>query len=222
MTFMSMNKSVLDKIEIVHRYFDDKSTEEIRSVFGEELTSSFDNPTTGHYCVYINEPQPILLFHLCGGNELLRRTDNFPDLKAVLCQLPQMNFESILFVLSNYSVSGKKDPIGLIQKSSNFQSVPAYDDLLTSTYGYLFYKHQLEQLISRVINNRQIDEVQLRKEWNKKLHRTIAEFDKIEVFNGTSLTDFIKARTIEENNFVWNPNYSGAQKLWNYLLKQSK
>jgi len=216
---MIVKKAALDKIDIVQRNFGNNSTGEISKLFGDDYCSNMDNNNGCHYFIYINEPIPIVLLHISGANGLLERTSFFPDLKKVLLQLPKLNFDSILFVLSNYMVFDKVDPIGLIQKSAHFSSIPAYDDLLSSTYGYLFYKHQLEQLISRVSTNSEINPIELRKAWNKKIHKTIAELYEMKLVNGTSLTDFIKARTIEKNHFLWSPQFNGTQILWNYLIK---
>ena len=218
---MKINNQILDQIDIVHRYFGKKSAAQISELFGEDYFNQFDDHAIYHYFIYINEPIPIVLFHLSGGDHLEERTNRLPDLKLVLKQIPELNFDTLLFVLTLYGVIGEVNPIQSIQNAKNFEPLPNYDDLLSPTFGYLFYKHQLEQLITRISNDEEINALQLRKDWNCKKPSVIDVFDKMEIQEGQSLTDFIKSRTIEENHFVWNPNFSGAQKLWNHLIKNT-
>lgn len=217
---MNINKASLDKLDIVQRYFGQNDSGEIRNMFGDEYFSNMDDHAVCHYFIYINEPKPIVLFHLNGGNGLLERTNQFPELKEVLLKLPTINFHSLLFVLTSYYVFGKIDPIPLIEEGEKFEPLPSYDDLLSPTYGYVFYKHQLEQLISRISDDIHVDPCQMRKGWNKKSHVTFAEFDKLKVTDKLNLTEFLHQRTLEENHFVWSPNFRGTQLLWNYLLNQ--
>lgn len=209
----------IEKIEIIHQYFGEKSTIEVNKMFGQEYCENFDDNPLNHYFIYINDAKPIVLFHICGENGLEERISNFPDLKVVLNQLPELTFDSILFALTIYGVLGKNDLVGLIQEGNKFEQLVEYDDLLSPTYGYVFYKFQLEQIIARISDDIHINPHQLRKGWNKKSHATFAEFNKLKVTDNLNLTEFLHQRTIEENHFVWSPNFRGAQLLWNYLLK---
>ena len=175
-----------------------------------------------NYFIYIDNPTPIVLLHLMGSESLLERITKFPNFKDVLILLPELNYDSILFVLSNYMIVGEVDPVGLIQKSKRFTCIPKYDDLLSPTYGYLFYKYQLEQLIARMSDNSHFLSICFRIDWNKKKKSVMDEFSRMELLEGVNLIDFVKERTLEENNFLWNPNFRGAQNLWDYLIDKNQ
>jgi hypothetical protein len=40
-----------------------------------------------------------------------------------------------------------------------------------------------------------------------------------EIKSGYSFYDLLMDRTVEENHFVWNANFKGANLLWNYINK---
>ena len=208
--------------DIVHQYFSISDCEKMLEFLGEEYEIDPDDYTLNHFFIYINLPKPIILVHLKGDEKLFHRTKSLQDCKGLLLSLFFINFDSVLFVLSAYHVVGLTDIRFLLRATVLINHTILYDDLFDRTFRYLFYKHQLEGLISRITDDKFIDPKELRRGWNKKDPTAIAIMNELMVFPGVSLTEFIKQRTVEKNHFVWSPNYRGAQKLWNYLNNENQ
>ena len=215
-------KQALDRTEIKQQYFGNKSTSELNNIFGPDFCVTLNDDIQHHYIVYINDTTPLALCHIYGDYITEEAVKNIPDLKDVLNQLPDINDASLLFTLSIYSLYDKIDIATLLRESKKFEYYAAYDDLLLPTYGYVVYKHQLEQLIARISNDNSIYPEQLRIGWNKKSHKTIDYLNTLMLTDTLNLTAFLRERTIEENHFVWSPNFRGAQLLYNYLLHQTR
>ena len=211
-------KDALDRTEIKQQYFDNKSTAELTNLFGHDFCVHFNDDTLHHCIIYINDTKPLVLCHMYGDYLTDEAVNNIPDLNDVLHQLPELNYASLLFTLSIYALYDKIDVTTLLRESKKFERYAEYDDLLLPTYGYVVYKHQLEQLIARISNDNSLYPEQLRMGWNKKSHKTIDFLNTLMLTDTLNLTAFLRERTIEENHFVWSPNFRGAQLLYNYLL----
>ena len=214
-------KDALDRTEIKQQYFDNKSTAELTNLFGHDFCVHFNDDTLHHCIIYINDTKPLVLCHMYGDYLTDEAVKNIPDLNDVLHQLPELNYASLLFTLSIYALYDKIDVTKLLRESKKFECYAAYDDLLLPTYGYVVYKHQLEQLIARISNDNSLYPEQLRMGWNKKSHKTIDYLNTLMLTDTLNLTAFLRERTIEENHFVWSPNFRGAQLLYNYLLHKT-
>jgi hypothetical protein len=143
-----------------------------------------------------------------------------PPLKEVVTNLPELNFDSILFALTIYGTISYRNPIELISNSKRFKSIPDVDDILKPTYGYILFAHQFEQIYSRIPSTSEYDIVTLRKDWNKKKPEAIDVVKETKISDGLSFYDLVLERTIEDNCFVWNANFKGAKLLWEYLTKK--
>ena len=102
------------------------------------------------------------------------------------------------------------------------KTISQLDEILKPTYGYILYAHQFEQIYSKLPSNSNYDIVTLRKDWNKKKPEAIAFVKQIKISDGFSFYDLVLERTVEENHFVWNANFKGANLLWGYLNKSKK
>jgi hypothetical protein len=171
------------------------------------------------FLISIDLPKPIVLLHSKGGESLYSRVSKFPPLKELLSHLPELNFDSILFALTFYSAISNQNPIELINNSKRFKSIPALEDILKPTYGYILFAHQFEQIYSRIPSTLEYDIVTLRKDWNKKKPEAIDVVKETKISDGVSFYDLVLERTVEENHFVWNANFNGANLLWGYLNK---
>ena len=163
--------------------------------------------------------KPIVLLHTNGGELLSKRVSQLPPLKELLSHLPELNYDSILFALTFYSTISSQNPIDLINNSKAIKTITLIDDILKPTYGYLLYAHQFEQIYSKLPSTSDYDIVTLRKDWNKKKPEAIEYVKQIKISDGLSFYDLVLERTVEENHFVWNANFKGANLLWGYLNK---
>jgi hypothetical protein len=190
-------KQALDSTEIKQQYFGNKSTSELNNIFGPDFCVTLNDDIQHHYIVYINDTTPLALCHIYGDYITEEAVKNIPDLKDVLNQLPDINDASLLFTLSIYSLYDKIDIATLLRESKKFEYYAAYDDLLLPTYGYVVYKHQLEQLIARISNDNSIYPEQLRIGWNKKSHKTIDYLNTLMLTDTLNLTAFLRERTMK-------------------------
>jgi len=211
----------LQHIHIQCQQFTYVSNEIVDEKFGKEYRADIEDELLHHYFIYIQDARPIVLAHEFGNYDIREVTEKIPNFQMTLSQLPEINYDSLLFALTLLRNWRDIDPIALIHESKKFERYPEFDDLLSPTYGYIVYKTQLEQLIARLSDNRNINPEQHRKGWNKKLHTTIDFLKTFRIRDQFSLTDLLIERTIEENHFVWSPNYRGAQLLYNHLLSLS-
>lgn len=216
-----MDKTLLKKIPIVQKCYGKADHEFITNLFGEEYLQSFpDDHTLYEFVIFIPGIRPIILLRIRGGEPLKQRAKSLPEFKEILMSMPEVNFDSILFILTVFRALGKRSPLELINESKKFNPVPELDDLLENTFGYLLYAHQFEQVYSRIPSNTDDEVITVRKEWNKKKPDVLVTMKNTMIKPGLSLYDFICERTIEENHFVWNANFKGAKLLFNYLSKE--
>lgn len=171
------------------------------------------------FLICIDLPKPIVLIRSKGGESLSSKVSQLPPLNEMLSHLPELNFDSILFALTFYSTISNQNPIELISNSKRFKSIPTLEDILKPTYGYILFAHQFEQIYSRIPSTSEYDIVTLRKDWNKKKLEAINIVKETKISVGLSFYDLVLERTIEENHFVWNANFKGANLLWGYLNK---
>ena len=219
-----MNKRLIDKLPLVQHYYGSKEHKIVRDLLGVDYWEvHLDDLSRNEFLIYLDFKKPIVLHRTRGGKSLHQMASQLPDFKSVLQELPEINFDSILFALTLYGVFAEVHPIKMIHHAKTFSIIPEIEDILKPTYGYLLYGHQFEQIYSRLPSALEAEVVGLRKDWNKKKHEAIELVKQTEINPGFSFYDLLIERTVEENHFVWNANFKGAKLLWNYLNKiQSK
>ena len=221
---MNTLKKALTHTKIKQQFFINKSLGDLKEVFGDTfyttLINDYHDDILNHYVIYIDDIQPHVVLHLYGDHISEESLQHTPKLKDILLQLPEINYAYLLFALSLYIHFDRIDMNKFIQTPTPFAALEEYDDLLSSTHGYVLYKYQFEQLIARISNDITQDPVRLRKGWNKKLHTTMEDCSQLMVTNKVNLTTFLRERTIEENHFVFSPSHREAQLLYNYLLQK--
>jgi hypothetical protein len=215
-----MNKDIINDLPLVQKYFGTKESKSVKSLPGSDYWDTIpDDISRNEFLMYLDFPRPKVLLRLRGGKTLSSRVAQFPHIKEVLLQLPELHFDAILFALTLYGTVSNHYPLEVLTNSKTFKSIPLIDDILQPTNGYILYAHQFEQIYSRIPSDSEIEIVTLRKDWNKKKPEAIELVKQTEITPEISFYDLLLERTIEENHFVWNANFKGAKMLWNNLIK---
>lgn len=214
-------KHILEQTEINCLFVDKYSQHLINEKFGPRYSNAMLYESMQQCIVYTNTCSPIVLAHLGYHSSTEKYVNLHIDIKRSLMHFSEVTFNYILFVLTLYNSFDEVDPIRLLENSQKFSHLPAFDDLLSPTFGYILYKHQLEQIIARVSNYDTIDAQVFRKKWNIKSHEIRELFTHLMVSDSQNLYSFLQERTVEANHFVVSPNYRGAQLLYHYLLHQA-
>ncbi len=218
-----MKKDIINALPLVQKYFGFKKRESVIDTLETDSVASISNDVSeNEFLIYLDFQRPSILVRLKGGERLSSRVAQLPPIKKVLLQLPELNFDAILFTLTLYSTVSNRNPLEIISNSKTFKSIPLIDDILKPTNGYILYAHQFEQIYSRIPSDSEIEIVALRKDWNKKKPEAIELVKQTKITPEISFYDLLLDRTIEENHFVWNANFKGAKILWNNLIKNSK
>ncbi len=171
-----------------------------------------------NYFIFIDLPEPIVILHTQGVEFLEQRANQHYSFKDAVLELPEINYASLLFLSTLYQIITDTNPTNLIAEGKKFEPVFGMQDLFQETYGYLIYSHQTQALICRNSYYSFKDAYFMIRGWNAKRPCKIEKMRKIQIESDVSLTKFIKERSISENQFLLNPNYVGAQKIWNYIL----
>jgi hypothetical protein len=215
-----MDKKLIDSLPLIQQYFGIKESKSVMNLLGNDYWEDInDDLSRNEFLIYLDLPKPKVLLRIKGGKSLAERAAKLPNVKEVLMHLPEINYDSILFILTLFGFFGDLDPLQKIKDGNRFESIGSLDDILKPTFGYLFYAHQFEQIYSHIPSVNQKEVVSLRKDWNKKNSEAIELVKQTEIKPGYSFYDLLMDRTVEENHFVWNANFKGANHLWNYINK---
>jgi len=213
-----MDKKRIVSLPLEQQYFGIKESKSVMNLLGNKYwDENHDDVLRNEFLIYLDLPKPKVLLRAKGGKTLATRVTKLPNFKEVLMQLPVVDYDSILFSLTLFGVVADIAPLQMIEEGDRFETIGLIDDILKPSLGYLLYAHQFEQIYSLIPNANQAEVVALRKDWNKKKSEAIKLVKEAEIIPGYSLYDLLKERTIEENHFVWNANFNGANHLWNYL-----
>jgi len=218
-----MNKDIINNLPLVQKYLGLKENKSVMNLLGSDYWDEMpDDLSRNEFLVYLDLPRPAVLLRLRGGKSFSSRIAKLPSFKEVLMQLPELNFDSILFALTLYGTASNQNPLDIINSSKDFKSIPLIDDILKPTNGFVLFAHQFEQIYSRIPCASETEVVTLRKDWNKKKPEAIELVKQTEIILGLSFYGLLLERTIEENHFVWNANFKGAKLLWDYINKLKK
>lgn len=211
-------KQIIEQTSFVQRVVTPNDKELLMHLFGEvhrEKIYSY----THHIVVYIHtDEQPIPFIVLSGSENISEFKIEMTMFKARLLSLPKIDFNSLLFIVSVFSVRPNLQSV-LFKKN---RSPVIIDTWLKETNGYVFYSHQLEQLYCMLTGANYMEAIGFRKDWNLKRKSAIHLAQKTKVNDTFTLADALQQNTVDPNQFVFNANYSGAYSLWNYLQHQSK
>lgn len=205
-------KALLEEIPLIEKIWTDSISE--RAEMKELMTAEqwyyvLEYPFVSMVYLQLNQIYPICIqadnVHPCTN----------ASFKDMLLQLPALNFSSILILSTIFGRSELTTaPI------TNFYegiAIPAMDDILQSSNGYLIYTHQLEQLYCMLTGCDNTIAVQFRKDWNKKLPEARKLAEQITISDKHNLFDLLMERTLDKHGFVYNANFKGAYRLWSYI-----
>lgn len=136
--------------------------------------------------------------------------------KQSLKQCSQPSFAEVLFITTIYEKQ-------LIHDSTftknNFETIPLIDELLTDSFGYLAFAHQMEQLYCMLTGCNYMEAVSFRKDWNIKRPKARELANSIFINADLTLATLLQERCLENNQFVFNANFYGSYLLWSQLIK---
>ena len=218
---MPTSNSALINIPIVQKVFGPEDSLIVDKIlFDSSGSQNNKSENSYHFIVYVDGESPCPIIWIHGSDKLLEYEKRVPSFKESLLQLTQFDFDTLLFLTTLYGAYGKMDPIYLMNSNKKLSPIPKVDDFLKSSFGYLLYSHQLEQLVCMLTNMSYNEAIEFRKDWNKKKPSSRISAEQISVTKDKMLHQIILERTVEENQFVFNANFRGAHFLWNYIHSQ--
>ena len=209
---------IIEQSEFVQRFITPNDKELLTRLFGDASIETICS-YTHHIVVYINsDEQPIPLILLSGAATISTFNKDMTLLKTCILNTPNLDFNKLLFIVSVFAV--RPNLKSVLFNENQFPLI--IDTWLSDTNGYIFYSHQLEQLYCMLTGANYMEAISFRKDWNLKRTSAMLRAQNIELNNAFTLADALQQKTVDANQFVFNANYSGAYKLWNYLNQQSK
>ncbi|MEI6184826.1 MAG: hypothetical protein WCP61_09865 [Chitinophagia bacterium] len=169
-----------------------------------------------HQLIYINMDKPIPITLLSGHKPFNR---NRPSFRDCLLKLSSVNYEYLLFLTSLYPIIDPARLMVIIQFVESRPVVPVIDQWLESSFGFLVYAHQLEQLYCMLTGCNYMEAITFRKDWNLKRPKSREIADCLHISPKLYLSNLMKQNSIEDNQFVYSANYAGAFKLWQHLYQ---
>jgi hypothetical protein len=162
--------------------------------------------------VYIPAPVPkIILNKHSNSNSLLSNHIRFHHYVGLL---PKISYDSLLYAVTTYSHL-KYSYITLLSEQREDEHI--LHDVTKTTYGWLVYANQFEQLCCMSMGCTRDEAIQLRKNWNKKHRETRDKISQVKLTPEFTLGEFIKRYALDDDLFFYTPNYSGTYKLWHEL-----
>lgn len=212
-----ISREQLEQIPLVQKHWGDSPQEKValQNVLSETEWEYYkDYPIVSMVYLQLDTIQPIILSTPASHPET--GISDIPSFKEMLLGLPELNFSSILLLSTLYG----RPSLAKMPFTEKFQGtpVPVVEEILADTMGYVVYAHQLEQLYCMVTGADTTSAIQFRKDWNKKIPKARLQAMEIEISSGYSLAQLMNERTMEESQFVYNANFSGAYTFWRYLI----
>jgi hypothetical protein len=175
---------------------------------------------TYHLVVYVNDQLPGRIIHVAGDESQLGRLNKFPKLSELLALFPEPTFDNCLLISTIFPI----DPWYLFKRNKECflhnQKSPEISKILSGTRGLLIYAHQLEQIYCMLTGRPYPEAISFRKDWNLKRPSSRQKASELYLTKDYTLADLLNEATINEDQFVYNANFSGAYRLLKYLLMQ--
>lgn len=171
-----------------------------------------------HQIIYINKEKPIPIISISrfvAFNKSLIKQQ--PTFKQCLLKLPEINFGFLLFLTTAFQVIDSLRICDIIQSKKKRLAIPLLEQWLVNSFGYLIYAHQLEELYGMLTGCNYMEAITFRKDWNLKRPKSREIATLLPISPGIFLSDLLQQNTIEENQFAYNANFSGAFQLWQYM-----
>ncbi len=168
-----------------------------------------------HYIVRLTNSEKLILYQATNSSDIFLKTSfSFTE---HLKKCNTTNFFDLLFLCTSY-------PLLL---PSNFRNMKIDEEsprlpffireILQVGNGHLLYYNQLEILFSTVTNRPHNESILFRKDWNLKKDYTRDLANSIFVTPTISLNELIISKTITRDSFVYQPNFHGANNLYNAI-----
>jgi len=167
--------------------------------------------------VYITTPVPKIILHKHSDSKSL--LSNHISFHNYVDHLPKISYDGLLYAVTTFSHL-KYSYITLLTEQKEDEHI--LYDLTKSTYGWLVYATQFEQLCCMAMGCTREEAIQIRKNWNKKDRITRDKISQVKLIPEFTLGEFIERHALDDDLFFYTPNYSGTYKLWhelNYLDK---
>lgn len=221
MVKLFIDNGFIESLSIEQRIFGPNEKELVLKILGVKETEYINNYPY-HLLVYLNSVAflPIIkiaAYEIAGLQKL-----NLDSFKQCLKMLPTINYDKLLFLTAIYPISRRQQFCDLINDDHKHIKLPELDDFLASSFGYLIYAHQLEQLYCMLTGCNYMEAITFRKDWNLKRTKARERAKEISVSSGFYLSDLIQQRAIEKNQFVYNANFCGAYNLWAYFINNTE
>jgi hypothetical protein len=188
------------------------------SILGVNETERINNYPF-HLIVYINTTPQIPILIRSNFIKFSNTGNQYLNFKESLLNLPDINFNNILFLTTTYRVFSSEQLSMIPTYHPNYlEANQEMNEFFSNSSGYFLYSHQLEQLYCMLTGCNYMEAITFRKDWNLKKPQARAKADKIIVSEGISLAKLIQQRSIENNSFVYNADFGGAYRLWKYII----
>lgn len=169
-----------------------------------------------HHILLINDVEPLPIITKASFDRIDPEVINIVSFKQSLKECENLSFLEVLFFIKVYE---KQSFINRVVTKNNFEPIPEIYALLSGSFGFLAFAHQLEQLYCMLTGKNYLESISFRKDWNLKRPKVRKVAESIFVKPGLSLADILQVRCLEQNQFLYNANFSGAYQLWSYLNK---
>lgn len=170
-----------------------------------------------HFIASLNEKDPTPLIWLSAyqydtisfaGKELLDHC---------LTLLPNLNYESLVFLLTSFIYVRPSNFKNLIHPAFKLQVLDPVDQLLQNSFGYVLYTYQLEQLYMMATGCNYMEAIGFRKDWNRKIPTARDQAANIILYKNISLASIIADRSPDIHQFMFTPHLNAALRLWKHI-----
>jgi hypothetical protein len=171
-----------------------------------------------HLIVYAKDYLPGTIIHLAGDEARKSELIQLPDLCELITHYPDLTFKDALFITTVFTfdpshlLNGHKDSALINHK------IPVIREWLSDTRGLLLYAHQLEQIFCMLTGKSYPEAISFRKDWNLKRPSSRQTASELFITKDYTLLDLLYEATLDKNHFAYNANFSGAYRLYQYIL----
>jgi hypothetical protein len=150
--------------------------------------------------LYLDKENPIPLIWISSTEQ--EKVNSKQTFIEILNTLPVIKCESLLFALTCYQQFNDQDFNQILNKSKEFLKVPpVLANLLSPSFGYLVYAHQLEQIYTMLTGASSTEAITFRKDWNIKRRTTREMVSNIIIDDKSNLMTLINNRALDQKHF---------------------
>lgn len=131
--------------------------------------------------------------------------------------LPNKRFNALLFLLTTYQSVRFSAFKNILHPKFRTDLPDPIAQLTEASFGYVLFHHQFEQLYALLTGCNSMQAVTFRKDWNRKLRSAREEAGNIKISHNLTLADMLADRCLCPHQFVYQPNYNAAFRLWKHI-----